>query len=152
MKFILRYFLPDGFFFGSVHFQFLKITAINSWNQGGEFGSLDFGLVMKWVIGVLCVACFIGIIGNSIILVVLSYCKSKNPVSILLINLALANILFQMIVLPCQIAVYWLPFWSLGRTLCRLSFFTEDMASSQVAKNSHECRNKCQFRRRSSWS
>ena len=86
------------------------------------------------VIAVLCVACVIGVAGNSIILIVLQCCKTKNPISILLINLAIANILFQIIVLPCQVAVYWFPYWTLGRIICRLSFITEDIASSQVSQ------------------
>ena len=87
------------------------------------------------MIAVLTVACVIGVAGNSIILIVLQCCKTKNPISILLINLAVANILFQIIVLPCQVAVYWFPYWTLGKIMCRLSFISEDIASSQVPKD-----------------
>ena len=110
-----------------------KLEQFKIWNQGGEFPSINYELVTKIVIAVLSVACIIGVAGNSIILIVLQCCKTKNPINILLINLAIANILFQIIVLPCQVAVYWFPYWTLGKIICRLSFITEDIASSQVS-------------------
>ncbi|CAG5110487.1 Oidioi.mRNA.OKI2018_I69.chr2.g4886.t1.cds [Oikopleura dioica] len=103
--------------------------------SGNDMAVIDYDFIAKSVISVLGIAAFIGIGGNFFILIVLSYSSSKNPISILLINLAVANIVFQIIVLPCQIAVYWFPYWKLGRVLCRVSFFTEDMASSQLLQD-----------------
>ena len=112
--------------------KFIHLRSRKRLFSGNDMGVIDYDFISKSVISVLGIAAFVGIGGNFFILIVLSYSSSKNPISILLINLALANIVFQIIVLPCQIAVYWFPYWKLGRVLCRLSFFTEDMASSQV--------------------
>ena len=111
---------------------FLSLKSRKRLFSGNDMAVINYDFIAKSVISVLGIAAFIGIGGNFFILIVLSYSSSKNPISILLINLAVANIVFQIIVLPCQIAVYWFPYWKLGRVLCRVSFFTEDMASSQV--------------------
>ncbi|XP_070604875.1 neuropeptides B/W receptor type 2 [Erythrolamprus reginae] len=90
-------------------------TAVNFTSP--EFQSPDFYVVLPVIYSVICA---VGLTGNTaVIYVILKAPKMKTVTNIFILNLAIADDLFTL-VLPINIAEHLLHYWPFGEVLCKI--------------------------------
>jgi len=63
----------------------------------------------------------VGFIGNLVVVLVVSlYRRARTATSLLMLNLAVADLVFIVVCVPTTAARYALPIWSLGSTWCKV--------------------------------
>ncbi|XP_074654542.1 somatostatin receptor type 2-like [Tubulanus polymorphus] len=68
----------------------------------------------------------LGFVGNAIVvLVILLNRKSRSVTTLFLVSLALADVLFLTICVPCELVRFFTTHWHMGETFCKIFAFTE---------------------------
>ncbi|XKL66969.1 hypothetical protein PGB90_010389 [Kerria lacca] len=100
--------------------EFITTCGNNSIAEDTEFGNYMIRMVKMVVIFLFSIIVIVGLIGNSMVVIVVAFNQQmRSTTNLLIINLAVADLLFIIFCVPFTATDYVLPFWPFGDLWCK---------------------------------